>query len=139
MTADKQVHKKKLIDLYTDWCGWCKRMDANTFSDPKVADYVNEHFYPIKFNAEQKDSLVHDNYTFKFVENGRRGFHELAYSLLNGRMSYPSFVYLDENSKRILISPGYKDVNQMLTELKFLAEEIYKTESWEDFNSREQH
>lgn len=136
MAADQQVAKKKFIDLYTDWCGWCKRMDASTFSDPDVVAYINANFYPIKLDAEQKDSIVHDNYIFKYVENGRRGFHELAYSLLNGRMSYPSFVYLDEESKRILISPGFKDTNQMLTELKFLAENYYKTETWESFSQR---
>lgn len=136
MAADQQAHKKKLVDLYTDWCGWCKRMDSSTFQDPEVVAYINANFYPIKFNAEQKNQVVHDNYTFKFVDNGRRGFHELAYSLLNGRMSYPSFVYLDEDSKRILISPGFKDRDQMLTELKFLGGDHYKNESWEDFSKK---
>ena len=46
-----------VIDVYTDWCGWCKRMDADTFSDPAVAEIMNKHFYPVKLNAEGKEDV----------------------------------------------------------------------------------
>lgn len=126
--------KKLFIDVYTDWCGWCKKMDANTFSDPKVAAYLAENFYPVKFNAEQKENIAYKGYTLKFMPNaGRRGAHELAVSLLEGQLGYPSFVYLDENQDRISISPGYKDAKTMLTELKFIAGNHFKTMSYEQF------
>src|SRR4051812_22903851 len=52
------VKKKVFIDVYTQWCGWCKRMDASTFEDPSVVAYMNTHFYPVKLDAEVKDTIV---------------------------------------------------------------------------------
>lgn len=128
--------KKILIDLYTDWCGWCKKMDASTFQDEQVTTFVDKHFYPVKLNAEQRETIVYAGHTFEFVENGRRGYHQLAYSLLDGRMGYPSFVYLNEKMERISISPGYKDAAVMLKELKFIAGEHYMQTTWEAFSQQ---
>lgn len=134
--ADKQP-KKIYIDLYTDWCGWCKKMDASTFVDPEVVKYMNENFHAIKFNAEQKEDIVFNDHTFSYSgSSGRRGVHQLAYSLLNGRLGYPSFVILDEEKARILISPGFKDAKGVMMELVFAKEEKYKTISWETFKAQ---
>ncbi len=129
----EKAPKKIFVDLYTDWCGWCKKMDASTFSDPTVADYVNKNFYAVKFNAEQRENVVYKGNTFKFIANGSRGVHELAYSLLDGRLGYPSYVYLDEQQNRITISPGFKQVDAMMKELKFIAGEHYKTTTFDQF------
>jgi len=125
--------KKIFIDLYTDWCGWCKRMDATTFQDPDVVAYMNEHFIAVKVDAEQKEEIEYKGNTFKFVDAGRRGVHQLAYSLLDGRLGYPSYVYLDENQNRITISPGYKPAERMVKELTYIAEEHYKTTDYESY------
>lgn len=130
---NKTEPKKVFIDLYTDWCGWCKKMDKTTFTDPEVVKYLNAHFYPVKFNAEQKETIVFNDKEFKWMKGGRRGVHELAYALLNGRLGYPAFVMLDESFARILISPGYKVVDQLIQELTFAKEEVYKEMSWQDY------
>lgn len=131
--ASKENPKKIFIDMYTDWCGWCKRMDASTFKQKEVVKYMNEHFYAVKFNAEQKEDVVYDGHTFKFVNSGRRGYHQLAASLLDGKLGYPSFVYMDEQQRRITISPGYKDANRMLLELKFIGGDHYKDTQFQNF------
>ena len=134
VTLNKENPKKIFVDVYTEWCGWCKRMDATTFKEPEVIDYMNEHFYAVKLDAEMKQKIKFRDQEFKWVSAGRRGVHTLAYSLLEGRMSYPSFVTLTENFDRIAIMPGFKKAEQLLKELRFAAEDKYKETSWEDYN-----
>jgi thioredoxin-related protein len=116
MTFEQAVEKSKtekrkiFIDVYTDWCGYCKVMDKNTFTDAKVAEMLNEHFYPVKFNAEQKEDVVFNGHTFKFVASGRNGYHELAAALLNNKLSYPNFVFLNDDYGIIPVIPGYTSV-----------------------------
>jgi len=125
--------KKIIVDVYTDWCGWCKVMDKKTFTNEDVIKYINENFYAVKFNAEQKENIEFNGHTFKFINEGRRGVHELAYSLLDGRLGYPSIVYLNEKYERVTVSPGFKDATAIMKELKFVGEEIYSKKSWEDY------
>ena len=128
--------KKILVDLYTDWCGWCKKMDKTVFTDSVIQAYVKENFYAVKFDAEQKETLVYDGHTFKFnPSSGRRGSHELAYALLDGRMTYPSIVYLDESRNRISISPGFKPADKFITELNFIQGGHYRTKTYQEFKS----
>lgn len=140
ITLEEAVEKSKkadkliMIDFYTDWCGWCKRMDATTFTDPAVIAYINKNFYPIKFNAEQKGDVVFQGKTFKFRSSGGRGYHELAFEILNGRLGYPSYAYMTPKYERILISPGYKPAADLQKELKFVAENHYSTTTWDQYS-----
>ncbi len=61
LELSKTESKKLFVNVYTEWCGWCKRMDALTFDQPHIAKYLNENFYPIKFDAEQKDDIEFDD------------------------------------------------------------------------------
>jgi len=133
VAANQKEPRKIMVDVYTDWCGWCKRMDATTFQDPTVMKYLNEHFYPVKLNAEQKEDIVFQGATFKFQPYGRRGAHELAIQLLNGRMSYPSVVYLNEKFEIITVSPGYKMPDDIMKELHYVGDEIYMTQTWAQY------
>jgi thioredoxin-related protein len=128
---NKTAPKKIFVDVYTDWCGWCKRMDKSTFADSSVAAYLAANFYPVKLNAEQKADIQFNGHTFKYVADGK--VHELAYSLLDGKMQYPNFVYLNEKYERIMISPGYKEPKDIVKELKFAAEEQYDKTTWEKY------
>ncbi len=136
VAANKKTKKKFFVDIYTDWCGWCKRMDAMTFEEEEVAAYLNKHFYPIKLDAEQKADIVYNGTTFKWVNSGRKGIHELAYSLLDGAMSYPSLVFLTEKEERIMISKGFKQKDEFMKELKYIEGEHYKTISLNEFKSK---
>ncbi|MCB0628568.1 MAG: DUF255 domain-containing protein [Lewinella sp.] len=118
VAAQETDPKLLLVDVYTDWCKWCKVMDEQTFSDPQVADYINEHFYAVKLNAENEEPIMFRGQEFKVVAGGRRGIHTLAYALLDGQLSYPSYVYLNENYERMHISKGFKPVDPFMTEIK---------------------
>ena len=124
-----------VIDVYTDWCGWCKRMDATTFSDPEVVEIMNEHFYPVKLDAEGKEDIVIGDRTFKFVDNGRRGYHEIAAVVTRGRLSYPTISYVDAQGKVLEAAPGYKTADQFRVYLAFYAEGAYKDQSFDEFSA----
>lgn len=127
IAKNEKEPKKLFIDVYTDWCGWCKRMDASTFKDKDVVKYMNENFYSVKLDAEMKKEVKFKDHTFKFVANGRRGYHELAAALLENKMSYPSFVAMDEKIDRITIIPGYRDAKGMMPILEYIGGNNYKT------------
>ncbi|MEL6274258.1 MAG: thioredoxin family protein [Bacteroidota bacterium] len=137
--SEKDKKPKKLfVDLYTQWCGYCKKMDRQTFSDPLVAKYLNEHFYPVKFDAEQREALRYADHTFKYdPKRGRNGTHALAFALLDGNLQYPSLVYLDEKQKRIAISPGFKPADSFLRELRFFGDNHYKVMDYETYKRKE--
>jgi thioredoxin-related protein len=133
---NKTKPKKFMVDVFTEWCGWCKRMDKDIFTDAKVAQYVAENYYAVKFDAEQKPEVTFNGKVFKFVGQGNRGYHEFAATLLDGNMGYPTIVYLSETFERTVVSPGYKDAPTLMKELKFTAEEHYKKGTWDDYMSK---
>jgi len=134
-TLTKKEPRKILIDVYTDWCSWCKVMDKNTFSNPVIADYMNKNFYPVKFNAEQKTDVMLNGKTYKYIASGNRGYNELAAELLNNQLGYPSVVFLDEKTKMIQPVQGYIKAPQFDGMIRFIGGDVYKTKKWEEFQS----
>ncbi|MFT4698916.1 MAG: thioredoxin-related protein [Flavobacteriaceae bacterium] len=132
-TAQANEARKVLIDVYTEWCGWCKKMDKTTFKDKVLVDYVKDNFYCVKFDGEDKNLINYRGYEFKYVPNGRRGYNELAYELLRGKMSYPSIVFLDENLDILQPFKGFRTAEELLPIIKYLGEDIYKNTSWTEY------
>lgn len=132
----KKQPRKILIDVYTDWCGWCKKMDAETFSHPVIADYLNTHFYPVKFNAEGFDSIVFNGHLFVNEGKGQRSTHQFALALFQAQSlqpAYPSIAYFDENLQLIRVISGYWTAVQMEPWLNYVVDEKYKPLSLEDY------
>jgi len=128
--------KKMFIDVYTDWCGWCKKMDKDTFQDSEVAAYMTENFYMVKLDAEQKEPIEFGGKTYTFVASGRRGYHQLAAALLQGKLSYPTVVFLDENLKMLSPVPGYQKKDAFLKIARYFGENIYRDTSWEAYSGQ---
>jgi thioredoxin-related protein len=123
-----------VIDFWTDWCGWCKRMEATTFSDPIIGKYVNENYYAVSFDAEQKGDVVVNGRTYKFVAQGNRGYHELAAELMQGQMSYPTVVFLDRDMNIFQALPGYRTKEDFLPIVEYFHQYNPATPvKWEDF------
>ncbi|MBN2519983.1 MAG: DUF255 domain-containing protein [Bacteroidales bacterium] len=123
-----------IIDVYTDWCGWCIKMDQLTFNNPGIASYLNEKYYPVKFNAETKDSIVFAGHIYKNQGGGRQP-HDLAIALLQGKMSYPSVAYMNEKLELLSTVPGFYTAEQIEPILMYFGEGIYKTTSWQDYRA----
>ena len=133
--ANEKEPRKIFVDVYTDWCGWCKRMDVTTFIDAEVIKLMNEKFYAVKLNAEQKETIKWRGLEWVWMAGGRNGYHKLAYELLDGKLSFPSFIMLDEKFSIIATSPGFKDAQPLLKELKYASEDHYKAMKWEAYLS----
>jgi thioredoxin-related protein len=132
----KNEPRKIYIDMYTDWCGWCKVMDKKTFTDDRISSKLNSTFYAVKFDAEGKNPVDFKNQTYSFVAQGARGYHELAAALMQGKMSYPTSVFLDENLNVISPLPGYYPPEKLDPILEFIGEDHYKTTNYEQFLSK---
>nr|WP_139275924.1 DUF255 domain-containing protein [Sinomicrobium oceani] len=127
--------KKIFVDVYTDWCGWCKKMDKDTFANPEVAAYMRDKFYMVKLDGEGKEEIAYNGRTFKYVAAGRRGYHELAAALLQNRLSYPTVVFLNEKQQLLSPVPGYQTPEKFLKIARYFGDDIFETTSWEDYQS----
>ncbi len=142
LAAQKQVPKKIIMDAYTNWCGPCKLMDKNTFTNKDVINYVSEHFYAVKFDAEGTEEVMYKdfNYTnpnFDPARKGRNSQHFFADALkITG---YPSLVFFDEASEIIAPIVGYRTPEQLEIFLKMIAKDHYKEltsgEAWQKYEA----
>lgn len=134
IAASKVEHRKIIVDIYTDWCTWCQKMDQSTFQNPFIAKYVNEHYYAVKFNAEQQVKIVYNGKEYGYVRSGRRGYHELAVELALGRLSYPTVVFLDEDHQVIQALRGFQSALRFEQIMTYFAQDFHKTTPWSKYS-----
>lgn len=135
--AQTEANPKKIfIDVYTDWCGWCKRMDKDTFQNPEVAAYMSANFYMVKMDGEGKDPIDFKGKTYTYVPSGRRGYHQFAASLLQGRLSYPTVVFMDEQLNMLSPVPGYQKPEPFLNIARYFGDNVYKVKDWKSYNGQ---
>ena len=129
----KTTSQKKaiIIDLYTDWCGWCKVMDKNTYTNPQVVQYIRDKFYPVKLNAETREVLTWRGKEFKYNDMYR--VHDYAILLTGGQLSYPSTVILPADGSAPQVIPGYLKAPEMELILKYFGEGHYGKTPFETF------
>jgi uncharacterized protein YyaL (SSP411 family) len=123
--------KPIIIDVYTSWCGWCKVMDKDTYSNEKVVTYINENFYAVKYDAESKDPAVFNNK--KYGYNPAYKANDLAVYLLFGRMGYPSTVLLSSLDAQPAPLSGYLKPSELEPPLKYFGEGAFKNKNFPDF------
>ena len=123
VAAAKKSGKKLMVDVYTDWCGWCKRMDNDTYSDGSIADYLKNKYVTVKLNAESAGRLEYRGHSYTE--------RELAAAFgING---YPSIIFLTQGGEPITVYPGYADPQKFKVVLSYIAEDHYKTTKFQDY------
>lgn len=135
MAKSTKTPKKIIVDLYTDNCGWCKKMDLSTFQNEYISHFMNENFYPVRFNAEHKKDVQFNNTVFKL---DKTGYHELAIALSMGDLGFPTLVFLDEANQIIQPIQGYQTVDELERIMYYFSNDLYRMDtpngiSWNEF------
>jgi thioredoxin-related protein len=132
-SVQKTKPKKIFVDVFTDWCGWCKKMDSNTFTHPVIVKLMNNYFYAVKLDAESAEIIKYKGTDYKKANDRKQTPNDFASLMLNGKMSYPTTVYLDEALNSLGPVPGYLEPKTMEKILHYFGENYYKTISWVDY------
>lgn len=125
--------KKIMVDLYTDNCAFCRKLDLSTFQNEFISHYLNENFFPVRFNAQHKKDIIFDKKLFKLDNSG---YHELAIVLSLGDLGFPTLVFLDEDNQIIQPIQGYQTVDELERIMYYFANDIYLNTPWNEFVSR---
>lgn len=91
--------KLVLVDFYTDWCGWCKKLDRDTYTNPAVVDYVNSKFVCLKLDAE--DGATGQELSRKYRVRG-----------------FPCLMVLESSGKFKGVFYGYREPGPFVEELQ---------------------
>lgn len=119
----KSQNKKMLIDVYTDWCVWCKKMDKEVYTDAKVKEILNTKFVLVKLNAESDKQLTY---------RGNK-LSETEFAQAIGATGYPTTAFFGSDGKPITLLPGYVEGNRFATILTFIGDDHYKTTKFQDY------
>ncbi len=131
---NKEVQKPFIIDIYTDWCGWCKHMMKTTYSNAGIANYINSNFYPVKFDAETKDTIEYNGKIYKPTSKEPKTPHELAIKFLGTSLSYPSTMFVTNNFEYNLLSQGFIEDKKIEPLLIFMVENAWRNSVYDEFN-----
>jgi thioredoxin-related protein len=123
--------RKTIVDVYTAWCGWCKVMDKQTYTNPDVIEYLNKNYYMVKLDAETRQEIVVGGTKYVFDESSNT--NQAAIALLQGKLSYPTTVFLDAQYNMIQPLPGYLDAKAFHQIITFIGGDNYKKEPFEQY------
>ncbi len=127
--------KKLFIDVYTDWCIVCTKMEHSTLTDEGIVDYINDKFYPVKLDAEMKKSITYEGKVFNFDPSvGENGVHEIVLYLTRGRPSFPTVVFIDEYKDNPQPIRGFINKEKMEKLSRYFGDNYYKQYEWPIFD-----
>lgn len=111
--------KHVFIDFSTSWCGWCKKMDREVFSDPEVIKMLNDNFVAVKVEGDSRKKLDIDGYIISEADLTRKDY---------GVRGFPAFWFLKSDGTKIAPLSGYKPKDTFMRALSFVHEKKYEAE-----------
>jgi thioredoxin-related protein len=122
--------KPILIDVYTDWCYYCKVMDKTTWQNDSVAAYLADKYYTVKLNAENKEPCTWEGKTYNYEP--RYKVNLLSVKLLGGNMVFPSTVIIPVKGEPEVLKGAYR-ANELEMIIKYYGERANETTTPEAF------
>ena len=130
----KENPKKVFITLYTSWCKWCKKLEGEVLADTVLSNYINGHYYAIRFNAESKEDVSFFGQTFSYDPIAK--VHSLALALMEGEIGYPSSFILNEELELLQPVKGFVKKEEISPILQFYGDNHYKSKTWEEYKGK---
>lgn len=121
----KTIKEKKLmmVDVYTDWCSWCKVMDRETFNHPDIVRFARQNMVMAKMNAES-DAKV------RFQD---QDFTQRQLAMRLGVTGYPTVVFFNDRGELLTSVSGYIPADKFLPILEYLQSRHYEKMKFEAF------
>jgi thioredoxin-related protein len=123
VVATQASGKYMLVDVYTDWCGWCKKMDRTVYGHPRVQQLLAANFIPIKLNAESTN----------LITNGTNQYTEQEWAKMLGVTSYPTILVYNKQFQLVSRFSGYKEPERFIRYLKYICEKYYTQYSFQEY------
>lgn len=115
--------KKVVIQVYADWCSWCKKMEKETYPSDEVQKELKRNYYLYRLNGESSETIEYDG----------RKWTKAELTKAFGIRGFPSTIFLNYNSKPITVLPGYVDAKTFASILKFIGDDLYTKMTFEEF------
>lgn len=113
----KENPKPFVVFVHTSWCKYCKMMENSTFKNSEVIRLLNENFYFVSLDAENKKEIRFNSHTFTFKPNGQNtGIHELATALatINSQVVYPTITILQADYSIVFQKHSFVKTEELL-------------------------
>ncbi len=120
-SVQKTEKRPVVVFLHTSWCKYCGTMKNITFKNEDVIKLLNQKFYFVSLDIEEKRDIPFRRYTFRYKPTGAgTGVHELAEQLgtINGQIAYPSICFLNADNEIIYQREGFVAAKDFLSILK---------------------
>ena len=117
----KESPKPFVVFIHTSWCKYCRMMENSTFKNSEIITLLNDNYYFVSLDAEQKQDIYFRNHTFKFKPNGQNtGIHELATALatINSQVVYPTITILEADYSILFQKHSFINTKELLVILE---------------------
>lgn len=130
--------KQVFVEVYTEWCQFCKLMEQNAFRNVELIHYLNQNYLCVRLDAQERSNISYQGISFKYVSSadGTDGVHQLAYSLLEGDLRYPTFLFFDPDMILLQRIPGAMDSKELLKVLSFFNSQNYEKVPFTEFRAK---